>query len=67
VTGNRRLRDYGGCDRPAEDTYFSITPDPTFTFVGGLCCPTLEFVLCTCIMGGGGVVGVCVMVTFNTL
>jgi hypothetical protein len=32
-------------DRSAEDAYSSKAPDPTFTFVGGLCCPTLEFVI----------------------
>jgi hypothetical protein len=35
----------GGCDQSAEDAYSSMAPDPTFTFVGGLCCSTLDFYL----------------------
>jgi hypothetical protein len=35
----------GGCDWSAGDAHSSAVPDPTFTFVGGLCCPTLEFVI----------------------
>jgi hypothetical protein len=27
-------RAHSGCDRPAEDAYPSMTPDPTFAFVG---------------------------------
>jgi hypothetical protein len=45
--------DYGrcrGCDWWAEDTYSSAAPDPTFAFVGGLCCPTLDFVITFIIM-----------------
>jgi hypothetical protein len=33
-----------GCDRSAEDAYSSMTPDPTFAFVDGTCCRTLDFV-----------------------
>jgi hypothetical protein len=36
---------HGGCDRSAEDAYSSVAPDPTFAFVGGPCCPTLDFVI----------------------
>jgi hypothetical protein len=36
---------HDGCDPSAEDAYFSEAPDPTFTFVGGPCCPTLDFVI----------------------
>jgi hypothetical protein len=39
-----RLRAHGRCDRSAEDAYSSAAPDPTFAFVGGPCCPTLDFV-----------------------
>jgi hypothetical protein len=35
----------GGCDRSADDAYSSAAPDPTFSFVGGPCCPTLDFVI----------------------
>ena len=35
---------HGGCDRSAEDAYSSMAPDPTFGFVGGPCCPTLDVV-----------------------
>jgi hypothetical protein len=33
------------CDQSAEDAYSSTAPDPTFAFVGGSCCPTLDFVI----------------------
>jgi hypothetical protein len=36
---------HGGCDRSAEDAHSSAAPDPTFAFVGGPCCPTLDFVI----------------------
>jgi hypothetical protein len=36
---------HGGFDRSAEDAYSSWAPDPSLTFVGGLCCPTLDFVI----------------------
>ena len=36
---------HGGCDRSAEDAYSSAAPDPTFAFVEGPCCPTLDFVI----------------------
>jgi hypothetical protein len=36
---------HGGCDRSAEDAHYFATPDPTFAFVGGSCCPTLDFVI----------------------
>jgi hypothetical protein len=39
-----------GCDRSAEDAYSSASPDPTFAFVGGPCCPTLDFVIVFWIM-----------------
>jgi hypothetical protein len=45
-----RLRAHGGCDRSAEDAFSSATPDPTFAFVGGPCCPTLDFVIAFWIM-----------------
>jgi hypothetical protein len=51
-----RLRAYGGCDRWAEDAYSSEVPDPTLSIVGGLCCPTLDFVIAFLIM-----------ITFHTL
>jgi hypothetical protein len=35
---------HGSCDRSAEDAYSSMAPDPTFAFVGGPCCLTLDFV-----------------------
>jgi hypothetical protein len=35
---------HGGCDQSAEDAYSSAAPDPTFAFVGGPCCLTLDFV-----------------------
>jgi hypothetical protein len=41
---------------PAGDAYSSAEPDPTFTFVGGQCCPTLDFV-----------VAFRIMITFYTL
>jgi hypothetical protein len=31
------------CDRSAEDAHSSAAPDPTFLFVGGTCCLTLDF------------------------
>jgi hypothetical protein len=34
----------------AEDAYSSAAPDPTFAFVGGPCCPTLDFVIAFWIM-----------------
>jgi hypothetical protein len=40
----------GGCDRSAEDAFSFATPDPTFAFVGGPCCPTLDFVIAFWIM-----------------
>jgi hypothetical protein len=41
---------HSGCDRSEEDAYSSAAPDPTFAFVGGLCCPTLDFVFAFWIM-----------------
>jgi hypothetical protein len=41
---------HGGCDRSAENAYFSAALDPTFAFVGRLCCPTLDFVFAVWIM-----------------
>jgi hypothetical protein len=42
---------HGGCDRSAEDAaYSSVAPDPTFAFVGSLCCLTLDFVFAFCII-----------------
>jgi hypothetical protein len=41
---------HGGCDRSAEDAYSSMAPDPTFAFVGGRWCPTLDFVIAFWIM-----------------
>jgi hypothetical protein len=41
---------HGGCDRSAEDAYSFTTPDSTFAFVGGPCCPTLDFVIAFWIM-----------------
>jgi hypothetical protein len=41
---------HGGCDRSAEDSYSSVAPDPTFTFIGGPCCPTFEAVIAFWIM-----------------
>jgi hypothetical protein len=38
------------CDRSAEDAYSSAAPDPTFAFVRGLCCPTLDFAIAFWIM-----------------
>ena len=32
-------------DRSAEDAYSVLAPDPAFAFVGGLFCPTLDFVI----------------------
>ena len=51
-----RLKAHGGCDRSAEDADSSMTPDPSFAFVEGSCCPTLDFV---CVFW--------TMITFNTL
>jgi hypothetical protein len=42
---NRFYHSYGGCDRSTEDAYSSSAPDPTLAFVGGLCYPTLDFVI----------------------
>ena len=56
-TPEYRLWAHGGCDRSAEDAYSSMAPDPAFAFVGGPCCPTLDFVY----MFFG------TMITFNTL
>jgi hypothetical protein len=39
-----RLRAQHGCDRSAEDAYSSMAPDVSFAFLGGLCCPALDFV-----------------------
>jgi hypothetical protein len=41
---------HSGCDRSAEDAYSSAAPDPTFAFVGGPCCLTLDFVFALWIM-----------------
>jgi hypothetical protein len=41
---------HGGCDRSAEDAHSFATPDPTFAFVGGPCCPTLDFAIAFWIM-----------------
>jgi hypothetical protein len=38
------------CDQSAEDAYSSMVPDPTFAFVGGPWCPTLDFVIAFWIM-----------------
>ena len=43
-------RAHCGCDRSAEDAYSSMAPDPTFAFVGGPCCPTLDIVIAFWIM-----------------
>jgi hypothetical protein len=40
----------GGCDWSAGDAHSSAAPDPTFAFVGGPCCPTLDFVIAFWIM-----------------
>jgi hypothetical protein len=40
---------HGGCDWSAGDAH-SAAPDPTFAFVGGPCCPTLDFVIAFRIM-----------------
>jgi hypothetical protein len=37
-------------NRSAEDAYSSAAPDPTLAFVGGPCCPTLDFVIAFWIM-----------------
>ena len=37
-------------DRSAEDAYSSMALDPTFAFVGGPCCPTLDLVIVFWIM-----------------
>ena len=37
-------------DRSAGDAHSSAAPDPAFAFVGGPCCPTLEFVIAFWIM-----------------
>ena len=34
----------------AEDAYSSMASDPTFAFVGGLCCPTLDLEIAFWIM-----------------
>jgi hypothetical protein len=39
-----------GCDRSVGNAYSSSAPDPTFAFVGGPCCPTLDFVIAVWIM-----------------
>jgi hypothetical protein len=44
------LTAHGGCDRSAEDAYSSMALDPTFAFVEGPCCPTLNFVFSFWIM-----------------
>jgi hypothetical protein len=41
---------HGGCDRSAEEAYSSAAPDPTFAFVGGPYCPTLDFIFTFWIM-----------------
>jgi hypothetical protein len=38
------------CDRSAEAAHSSAAPDPTFVFVGGPCCHTLDFVIAFWIM-----------------
>jgi hypothetical protein len=38
------VRAQGGCDQSAETAYSSMEHDPTFTFVGGQCCPKLHSV-----------------------
>jgi hypothetical protein len=45
-----QLRAHGECDYSAEDTYSSVAPDPTFAFVEGPCCPSLDFVISFWIM-----------------
>jgi hypothetical protein len=45
-----RLRAHGGCDQLAEDAYSSAAPDPTSTFAGRPCRPTLDFVIAFWIM-----------------
>jgi hypothetical protein len=45
-----RLRAHGRYDRSAEDAYSSAAPNPTVAFVGGPCCPTLDFVVAFWIM-----------------
>jgi hypothetical protein len=35
---------HGRCDRSAENSYSPAAPDPTLTFVEGLCCLKLDFV-----------------------
>jgi hypothetical protein len=50
------LEAHDGCDRSAQDAYFSMTPDPTLAFVGGRCCPAHDFVFAFWIM-----------ITFNIL
>jgi hypothetical protein len=45
-----RLRAHGGCDRSAEDACSFAAPGPTFAFVGGPYCPTLDFVITFWIM-----------------
>jgi hypothetical protein len=37
------VRVHGWYDRSAEDAYSSTAPDPTFAYVGGTNCPTLDF------------------------
>ena len=41
---------HGWCDRSTEDAYSSMAPDPTFAFVGGPFCPTLDLVIAFWIM-----------------
>jgi hypothetical protein len=38
-------RAHCGCDWSAGYAHFSAAPDPTFAFVGGLRCPTFDFVI----------------------
>jgi hypothetical protein len=41
---------HGGRDWSAKDAYSSIAPEPTFAFIGGPCCFTLDFVFALWIM-----------------
>jgi hypothetical protein len=41
---------HGGCDQSAGDAHSFATPDPAFAFVGGPCCPSLDFVIAFWIM-----------------
>ena len=45
-----RLRAHSGCGWSAEDAYSSYAPGPTFVYVRGLCCLTLDFVIAFWIM-----------------